>query len=104
MPDVFVSTGRRDVQVLFVLDLARGECEHSVCTWQYWTGRWLLSLTDRVAETLAALCSLPNAHMRMQRQAASGLLRIEAFHSLAVMCAVWLSTLRQWVRFQDRRV
>lgn len=27
-----------------------------------WAGRWLLSLTGRLAGTLAALCSLPSAH------------------------------------------
>lgn len=85
---MFVSLGSGDVQVLFVLDLAGGKCERSVCARRYWTGRWLLSLTDRVAETLDALCSPPNAHKRMQRQAASGLLWTEAFHSLTVMHAV----------------
>lgn len=63
---------------LFVLDLAGGECECSVCTRQDWTGRWLLSLTDRVAETLTALCSLPKAHTHIHTSACRGRLLLPA--------------------------
>lgn len=70
-----------EVQLLFGLDWAGGEGERSVCPRPGRTGRWLLSLTERLAETLAALSLPPSVPPARAGAGRFWLLWTEAFHS-----------------------